>query len=109
MEKFPSLSRLAKFYGLDTHDRFLTCTGDSEKLCRAQTTMVIVPHCLKKYEASLPDILSDQQAQAAAYNKNPDLIQIGVFYYQRNIHIYCTRILSIQAPLSTPLEPLCLR
>ena len=71
MEKFPSLSRLAKFYGLDTHDRFLTCTGDSEKLCRAQTTMVIVPHCLKKYEASLPDVLSDQQAQAAAYNKKP--------------------------------------
>jgi len=48
---------------LCTFDRFLQCVGDSEKLCRSQMNWVVVPHCLKKYDGTIPEKMSENQAQ----------------------------------------------
>ncbi len=52
--------------GLCSNQKFLQCTGDSNKLCQTQMKLVVLPHCVKTKLSGLPERLSKQEAQLAA-------------------------------------------
>lgn len=46
--------------------KFLSCTGHSESLCKAQMKVIILPHCIQTKLGELPKQLAPQEANQAA-------------------------------------------